>query len=136
MLIAVNSALEALRKNGTLSGLSGKYFAGKSYSYIPPEGIETHPGSLTLAVPPDSPPFSYRNAEGELSGLDIEVARAVCDHLGVELQIIERDELGLVNAVWLGIVDLALGWLPVEGEEQVNTSQPYANAVHVVIVRR
>jgi len=136
LLLAVNSALDVLRQNGTLSGLSGKYFAGKNYTYVPPEGVETHPGNLSLAVPPDSPPFSFRNAEGELSGLDIEVARAVCDILGVELRIIEYDSWELVNAVWYGMADLAVGWIPSEGENLINISDAYANAIHVVIVRR
>jgi len=136
LLEAVNSALEALRRDGTLSGLSGKYFARRNYTYVPPEGIVAHPGELSVAVPADSPPFSFKNAAGELSGLDVEVARAVCDYLGVELRIIEYDAWELVNAVWFGMADLALGWLPSEGEELVNISEPYANAVHVVIVRR
>ena len=135
LLEAVNSALEALRQNGTLSGLSGKYFAGKKYTYVPPEGVETHPGSLSLAAPPDSPPFSYKNIAGGFSGLDIEVAHAVCDYLGVKLVVIEYDSFELVNAVWYGMADLAVGWIPSEGEDIVSVSNAYANAVHVVIVR-
>jgi len=136
LLLAVNSALDVLRQNGTLSSFIGKYFAGRSYTYTSPEGVETHPGELSLAVPPDSPPFTFKNADGELSGLDIEVARAVCDYLGVELRVIEYDVWELVNAVWYGMADLALGWLPGEGEETINVSEPYAHAVHVVIVRK
>jgi len=136
LLVAVNSALETLRQNGTLSGLSGKYFAGKSYTYVAPEGVQIHPGELLIAVPPDSPPFSFKNAGGELWGFDIEIACAVCDALGVEIQVIEYDAWELIDAVWSGSVDLALGWLPSEGEELVSMSDPYAHAVHVVIVRR
>jgi len=136
LLLAVNSALDVLRQNGTLSALSSKYFAGRSYTYVPPEGIEAHPGNISLAVPPDSPPFSYTNAKGEYTGLDIEVARAVCDLLGVELLIIEYDSWELVNAVWYGLADLAVGWIPSEGETLVNISDAYANAVHVVLVRK
>lgn len=136
LLATINSALVTLRQNGTLNGLIGKYFAGKSYVYKPPEGVETHPGRLLLAVPPDSPPFSYLNIEGVFSGFDIDVALAVCDILGVELQIIEYDAWELVNAVWFGLADIALGWLPGEGEDLVDISDAYANAVHVVIVRR
>jgi polar amino acid transport system substrate-binding protein len=136
LLDAVNSSLEKLRQNGTLNGLVGKYFARKRYVYVPPVGIEKHPGSLLLAVPPDSPPFSYVNADGEFSGFDIEVALSLCDVLGVELQIIEYDAWELVNAVWFGMADLSLGWLPGEGEDLVAVSDAYANAVHVVVVRR
>jgi polar amino acid transport system substrate-binding protein len=71
------------------------------------------------------------------SGLDIEVARAVCDVLGVEFRIIEHDAWELITAVRYGRADLAVGWLPSEGEEhQIHISEPYAVAEHVVIVRR
>jgi len=136
LLAAVNSALDALRQNGTLSGLVGKYFANKKYTYVSPEGGGAHSGYLSIAVPPDSPPFSYKNANGGYLGLDIEVALAVCDYLGVGIQVIEYDSWELVNAVWFGLADMALGWRPGEGEDLVNISDSYANAVHVVIVRR
>jgi ABC-type amino acid transport substrate-binding protein len=136
LLAAVNSALETLRQNGTLRGLSNKYFVGRSFTYSPPDGVVPRRGYLSLAVPPDSPPFSVMDADGEFSGLDIDVARAVCDVLGVELRIIEYDAWELVTAVWFGRADLALGWLPGEDQELVDISEAYANAVHVVIVRR
>jgi len=137
LLTAVNSALATLRSNGTLRNLRDKYFSGRRYNYVSPEGEARPHGKLTLAIPPDSPPFSVKNAEGGLYGLDIDVARAVCDVLGVELSIIEYDAWELVTAVRYGRADLALGWLPSEGEEQlIHISEPYANAEHVVIVRR
>jgi len=136
LLAAVNSALLALNDNGTLNGLRDRYFAGKSYTYTPPEDVVPRPGFLSLAVPPDSPPYSYKDADGEFFGLDIDIARAVCDYLGVELRIVEYDARELVTAVWFGKADLSLGWLPSEGEELINISEPYASMVHVIIVRR
>jgi len=136
LLKAVDSALAALRANGTLKGLRDRYFSGRRYTYVPPEDVVGRPGTLTLAVPPDSPPFSVMDSYGEFSGLDIDVARAVSDALGVELLIIEYDAWELVSAVRYGRADLALGWLPSEGEELVNVSEPYAYAEHIVVVRR
>ena len=136
LLKAVDSALVTLRGNGTLRGLRDRYFSGKRYIYVPPEDVMLRPGVLTLAVPPDSPPFSVLDRNGVFSGLDIDVARAVGDLLGVEINIIEYDAWELVSAVRYGRADLALGWLPSEGEELVNVSEPYAYAEHVVVVRR
>ena len=136
LLRAVNSALTVLRGDGTLNNLRDKYFSGKKYTYVPPTNIASRPGSLSLAIPPDSPPYSYVNNDGEYAGLDIEVARAVCDQLGVELKIIEFDARDLVTSVWFGKADLALGWIPGEGEDKVAVSDTYANAVLVVIVRK
>ena len=136
LLKAVDSALVTLRGNGTLKGLRDRYFSGRRYTYVPPEGVVPRPGTITLAVPPDSPPFSVMDSNGVFSGLDIDVAKAVSDILGVELQIIEYDAWELVTAVRYGRADIALGWLPSEGEELVNTSEPYAYVEHMIIVRR
>jgi len=137
LLRAVNDALATLRSNGTLRGLSGKYFAGRAFTYVPPEGISQRPGYLSLAVSADSPPFSFRNADGYIVGLDIDVAQAVCDLLGIELRVIEYDSWELISAVRYGRADLALGWLPDEADEEIiNISEPYAVAEHLVIVRR
>ena len=136
LLDVVNSALAALETNGTLRSLRDKYFSGKSYTYYPPENIEQHPGELTLAITPDSPPYSFKDDNGGYTGLDIEVARAVCDQLGVELLLLEEDAKDLVTAVWFGKANLAAGWLPSDINEQVSVSEPYANTAHMIIVRK
>ncbi|MCL2424878.1 MAG: transporter substrate-binding domain-containing protein [Oscillospiraceae bacterium] len=136
LLNAVNNALAELEENGTLEGLAYQYFARGDFAYEPPENIEMRPGYLTVAFPPDSPPFSFRNADDMFVGMDVEVAVAIGHVLGIELTVLEQDPRELVTAVWHGRADLALGWHPYEGEGFVNMSNPYASAVHVVIVRR
>ena len=136
LLNAVNSALDALGRNGTLRGITNKYFSRGDFTYVPPDETIERSGSLTIALPSDSPPFSFMNDDGWFVGMDVEVAIAVGDYLGVELKPLEYDSWELVNAVWHGRADMALGWHPGEGEGIINTSEPYASAVHVVIVRR
>ncbi|MCL2391307.1 MAG: transporter substrate-binding domain-containing protein [Oscillospiraceae bacterium] len=137
LLRAVNNALVTLRNNGTLRGLSDHYFSGRRFTYVSPEGAIRRPGYLSLAVSADSPPFSFTDEYGYFYGLDIDVAQAVSDLIGVELQVIEYDSWELIRAVRYGRADLAVGWLPDEGDEQIiNISEPYAVAAHVVIVRR
>jgi len=136
LLNAVNTALDELGRNGTLRGLVNKYFSRGNYVYRPLDDTDSRTEYLTIALPPDSPPFSYKNEEGRFVGMDIEVAIAVSDILGVNLEPIETDAWELVTAVWHGRADMALGWHPGEGEGLINTSEPYATAVHVIIVRR
>ena len=136
LLIVVNSALAALNSNGTLRNLRDKYFSGKNYVYASPEGVEQIPGEIIFATSPDSPPYSFRNADGENTGLDVEVARAVCDYLGVGFSILEVDAKDLVTEVWFGRANLAAGWLPGDIDDQVSISDAYANTAQVVIVRK
>lgn len=136
LLNAVNGALEELQRNGTLRGLYSQYFARSGYRYRPPERTEPLTGSLTVALPPDSPPYSYKDADGMFTGMDVEVAIALGDVLGVEMIPIEYDPAELASAVWHGRADLALGWTPDEGEGIVDMSEPYAEVVLSVVVRR
>ena len=136
LLAVVNSALEALEGNGTLRNLRDKYLSGRNYTYVPPTGVESHQGELTLAVSLDSPPYSYIDTNGEYAGLDVEVAQAICDYLGVKLRVVEEEVSGLVTAVWYGRASLAAGWLPDDIDEQVSISEPYASTAYVVVVRR
>jgi len=136
LLRAVDAALETLDRNGTLRGLYNKYFIGRNYTYSPINNPEALTSSLTVALPPDSPPLSFKNDEGDFIGMDVEVALAVGDILGVKIEVLEYDAWELATAVWHGRADLALGWHPSEGEGIVIMSEPYANVVQVVIVRR
>ena len=136
LLFNVNSALSALESNGTLKSLRDKYINGKSYTYNSPKNIEQRPGTLRLAIHPDSPPYSFVDGDGEYSGLDVEVALAVCDYLGVELSVVPVDSGELVTAVWFGRADIAAGWLPSDVQEQVHITEPYAQTAYVIIVRK
>ena len=136
LLAAVDMALEELERNGTLRSLYNKYFAGRNFTYTAPEETAPRTGVLTVALPPDSPPFSFINADGKFVGMDVEVIIAISDVLGVEYKVLEYDVWELITAVWHGRADLALGWHPGEEESLINASMPYANVVQVVIVRR
>ena len=132
----INAALSALSSNGVLDGLRDRYFGGKPYAYTPPENVTPHPGMLMLAISHDDKPFSYIDTNGYYAGLNIQVAIAVCDYLGVELQITEFETGELITAVWYGKADFALGWLPGDVQDKVNLSDPYADSSHVIIVRK
>ena len=135
LLEAVNATLADLTANGTLRGLRDKYFAGRNFTYDPND-LPAKSGSLTLAVPPNVFPYSYWDINGVFTGFDVEIARAVCDYLGVELEILETEVGDLITVVWYGRADLALGWLPGDIQGRVHLSDPYAFSYHSIIVRR
>jgi len=135
LLDAINYAIEELTLDGVLGGIRDRYFAGRNYRYSPPN-VPARPGYLSLAVSPDSAPFSYIDENGDFAGFDVDIAIAVSDFLGVELRIISRDVPDLISSVWEGRNDLALGFLPDDVGDYVNVSESYANSAHVVVVRR
>ena len=136
LLQVINSTLSSLEANGTLNGLRSRYFGGRNFVYVPPDNVTQTSRYLILAVPPEAYPFSFRDEQGEFSGLSVYVARAITDFLGVELRISEFNPPDLITAVWHGRADFAAGWLPDDLGDVVNVSDPYAQVEHSIIVRR
>lgn len=62
-------------------------------------------------IDPDYPPFSYRDDQGNFTGFDVDFAKAVCDELGWELELVpvnwDTKEISLDNnehdCVWSGM---------------------------------
>ena len=71
----------------------------------------TDSGVLVLGLEENYPPMGFRNAAGEFTGFDIDLAREVCHRMGVTLQPrgINWDdkekelEEGLIDCVWNGL---------------------------------
>jgi polar amino acid transport system substrate-binding protein len=135
----VNSALKTLKSDGTLKALVGKYTLGEEYSYAPRTDIPASAGTLRLAVREgDFAPYCRYDGGGGVAGLDIDVARAVCDLLGVNLEITPIPSSELVNAVWAGKADFAMGGMykTPEREELVDFSNPYTTCTLIVLTRK
>ena len=84
-------------------------------------------GKLTVGTSPDFPPFENLEND-EYVGLDMDLAKALADKLGLELEIKSLNFDAIVPAVAAGgQVDLGLSGITIEPEreEQVNFSDPY-----------
>ena len=134
----VNTALETLRADGTLDKIAARYINGGDYIYETTLDPETAAGTLSLIVSADFPPYSYYGEDGEITGLDIDVARAVCDLLNVDLEIVDARADKLMNNVIWGNADLAMGqfvWNEADGAK-VDFSDVYYTSQQTIIVRK
>lgn len=84
------------------------------------------------------PPFEMRGGEdgNTVVGFDVEIAKAISDHLGLPLKIEEMEYDRLLPALVEGKVDLVLAALPISEERrrQVDFSAPYYQATQVVLI--
>mgnify|MGYP001012538212 FL=1 len=69
-------------------------------------------------------------------GIDPEVAQAIADKLGLELEIMDMDFDSIITAVSAGKADMGMAGMTVTEERQKNVdfSQTYASAVQAIIV--
>lgn len=86
-------------------------------------------GTLQVCSDVPYPPFEYYDADGNVVGFDIDIASAIADGLGLELEIIESSWDGLESGVALNAqdCDLTLSGMTITEERSGNMlfSDPY-----------
>lgn len=85
-------------------------------------------GKIRIGVPIDVPPFGFMDAQNELAGIDVEVARMVVEALGVELElqpITSANRIPYLVTDRLDLVISAMGATP-ERAKQIVFSSPYS----------
>lgn len=138
LLEDINAALTELSDSGTLDSIIEGYAPGGTYRYTSPDDVDRSHGTLTLAVDAVLPPYSYMDSTGKPAGIDIDVARAVCDLLRVELAVSIVEESELVITVQYGKADFSLGGITDNEEDAklVVFSEPYTTCTQVIVVRQ
>ena len=92
-------------------------------------------GEMVFATEGTWSPWTFHNEAGELTGFDIEVARAIADKLGVEATFAEGEWDGLLAGLDSGRYDTMANGVSVtpEREEKYDFTEPYAYNRIVVI---
>ncbi|MBP0982598.1 MAG: ABC transporter substrate-binding protein/permease [Oscillospiraceae bacterium] len=133
----INSALEELKANGTLAQIESNWIGDEygQHPYKSPEGIE-YSGKLVMATNAEFPPYELKE-EGEITGFDVDMMRAVCDILGKELVIDDMAFDSIITAVSSGKADVGVAGMSVTEDrlKNVNFSNTYTTAKQVIIVR-
>ena len=92
---------------------------------------------LTMGSSCDFPPYEYYDDEtGEIVGIDAEVAAAICEKLGCELEIVDMDFDAIIPAITTGKIDFGMAGMTVteERKQSVDFSTTYTTAKQSVIV--
>ena len=137
LLKDVNSALSSLRQEGVIDSLYDKYLNGGDYEYIPVSDSSTFSGSIRLAVDPILAPYEFKDGDN-ITGFEVDLARAICDKIGVGIEIVQMDRSEIINAVYVGKAELGIGCFD-KNDESVNNvdfSDTYTQSTQVIIVRK
>ena len=88
----INAALSQLRENGVLDSIIAGYTGESDYRYEISD--REYSANIVMAVEVVGAPYCYYDGD-TLRGLEVDVAHAVCDILGVgiEFKTVEHDEL-------------------------------------------
>ncbi len=93
-------------------------------------------GKLVMVTNAAFPPFEYI-LDGKPAGVDIDVAQAIADELGVELEVVDMNFDLLVESVKTGKADVALAGLTIRPDrlEQIDFSIEYVQSAQHVIIK-
>ena len=92
--------------------------------------------TLTMVTNASFPPYEF--VEGDaIVGIDAEIAAAICEKLGYELEIVDMEFDSLIPAVQSGKADFAMAGMTVTEErlQSINFSDSYATGIQAVIVK-
>lgn len=95
-------------------------------------------GVLVLGTDPTFAPFEFKDPSGQITGFDIDIARAVAKDLGVRLEVQAVGFGALMpQSVTSGRVDMAMSGITITAERArvVSFSAPYYRSAQVFIVR-
>lgn len=94
-------------------------------------------GTLMVGVEIGYPPMEYFDTDGSTPiGFDVEVANALADYLGLELELVDTSWDGIFAGVDTGKYDCIISCVSItdERKEQFNLTKPYVSNHTVLIV--
>ncbi len=92
-------------------------------------------GTLVMATNATFEPYEFIR-DGEVVGIDVDIAQAICDKLGMELQVDNIEFDAIIPAIQSGRADVGIAGITVTEERQqsVAFTDSYATSTQVIIV--
>jgi len=127
---ATPAASAAASASGSASGSAA---AGSSAAAV----TTVEAGKLHMSTNAQFPPYEMVKDDGTFEGIDVEIAQAIADKLGLELVVDDMDFDAALQAAQTGKSDMVMAGVTVNDERKavMDFSDTYANGVQVIIVK-
>lgn len=139
---AIVSAFTILQKEGKIAEISKKWFGKDIVLKMDTNNnaeltqLPQDKKTFTMGLDDSFPPMGFRNSKNEIDGFDVDVAKAVCEKLNVELILqpidwsVKELELnsGNIDCIWNGLTRTD------EREEKMLLSPSYLANNQVIVV--
>lgn len=143
---SIDSALTILEQDGTLDSISDRHI-DRNIAVAYEQGEKAHlqsnlqrhsgaKGTLIVATNATFPPYEYYD-NGNIVGIDIDIMRAVCDVLGMEMRLEDMNFDAVITSVQTGKASIGAAGLTVTPERLQNVlfTKTYAKSQQMIIVR-
>lgn len=94
-------------------------------------------GKIVMLTNAAFPPYEYLGDDNKPVGVDIDIAQAIADELGVELEVVDMDFDGIIGAIQAGKGDFAAAGMTIREDrlKNVDFSMKYAKSSQFMIVK-
>lgn len=135
----INEALTKIKEDGTLEKIIENYIGDDSKKGKNPyekQDVSRENGVLIVATNASFKPYEYYE-DGKITGLDMDMMQALCDRMGMELQIEDMEFDSIISAVISGKADVGTAGMTVTEDrlKNVDFTDTYTTAKQVVIVK-
>lgn len=93
---------------------------------------------IVFATEASYPPFESMNSQGQMQGFDIDIIKAICDHVQLSCKFINQPWDSLIPGLQLGKFDVIFGSLMItaERQKQVSFTDPYFKNTGVFVAAK
>ena len=140
LLEQVNACLQQMKEDGRFDTIAAAFIEGdeaalEELAALPaPEGDTV----LRMATNAEFEPFEFRDEQNEITGFDIEVAKAIARDLGMGFEVTDMNFDSLINALSSDMADIVIAGMTVTEERQQNVdfTDSYYTSTQVIIVKK
>ena len=136
-LAACGSSASSASSEAVSSEAASSEVASSAASSEAAELTTVTPGKLTMSTNAAFPPYESTDDNGNFVGIDIDVAAAIAEKLGLELQVDDMDFDAALLAAQNGKSDLVMAGVTVTEDRQLvmDFSDSYATGIQSIIVK-
>lgn len=138
----INTAIQKLKKDGTIDSIVTRHIdqlVKVAYQSTQSEAQQKENLAkgkvIRFATNATFEPFEYY-ADGKIVGIDVDVAKAICDVLHMNAEIVDMEFDAIIASVQTGKADAGIAGITVtpERKKNINFSESYTDVKQVIIV--
>ena len=132
----VSEIVTKLVNDGTMEQLELEWCSSPNGERsLPERNWNTSNGTLVCAVDDATEPMSYRNENGDLVGLEVELAHIIAARLGYKLELVPMSFDAVMSSLHTSSVDMAIAGISITDErsEDLDLSPAYRSAVVTLV---
>lgn len=137
MVLGLFAACNTDKVNPSENGATPNNTTGTNTDNTEDELKTIEDGKLIMSTNAAFPPYEMTTDDGGFEGIDVEIAQAIAEKLGLELEILDMDFDAALLAVNEGKSDIVMAGVTVNEDRKLvmDFTDSYATGVQVVIVK-